>query len=162
MNTDKPIAKSRARPALIILLLVAIAALAASYFLTPTPPPIDGVVARRSISPRKPRDIIVQEGQLRLIHDGSIYTFKKDGAFKGEPAGMSGESIKGTWTEKSDGVYDIDGKWEGINREFLDNDFRVMTLTIQTITGKATLDWRKEDFYTGDLQAGKARKKPAP
>jgi len=61
----------------------------------------------------KPESILGKR-ELCISDGSSIYIFSPDKTFRLEPIGMSGRTIKGTWTSDSDGIH-IVGQWSWIN-----------------------------------------------
>lgn len=45
-----------------------------------------------------PLELIKAEGELTLTDNASFFVFKSDGTFLSFPNGMSGRTMKGTWT----------------------------------------------------------------
>lgn len=82
-------------------------------------------------------DLIMPEsilGKRELcISDGSsIYIFFPDKTFRLEPIGMSGRTIKGTWTSDSHRIH-IVGQWSWINGLSTNDDFREMDIHIGSL-----------------------------
>jgi len=74
------------------------------------------------------------EQQLRAtgswsFSDGSsVYAFADDGGFTLRPVGMSGRTIKGTWTTADWARFGIDGQWSWVNGVSPVHDFRHLEL----------------------------------
>src|SRR5690348_15469876 len=120
--------KSRFLSLLVIAgLLLSLAALAALLFVPGPDRRTQADAQPQPFFPHMPGDIITREGVLQFVHQGSIFTLKKDGTFGQRPEGKSGLCVGGKWTEKSPGVYEIDGQWVWLNggpTSF--DDFRTM------------------------------------
>ena len=79
----------------------------------------------------KPESILGKQ-ELCISDGSSIYIFSPDKTFRLEPLGMSGRTIKGTWTSDSDGIH-IFGQWTWINGLSSKDDFREMDIHIGSL-----------------------------
>jgi len=68
---------------------------------------------------------ILGKRELCISDGSSIYIFFPDKTFRLEPIGMSGRTIKGTWTNDSHRIH-IVGQWSWINGLSPNDDFREM------------------------------------
>ena len=85
-----------------------------------------------------PLELIKAEGELTLTDNASFFVFKADGTFLSFPNGMSGRTMKGTWTSPPG---------EPLR-------FEVLALQSWMNGASAPDDWRKLSFAIYD---GKAR-----
>lgn len=89
-----------------------------------------GAAAAQAAEYSKASNIIEEEGQFLFTDGSSYYLFFKDGHFDSGPLTLSGRSIQGTWKQKDDYQFIIEGKWAWMNGGYAPNDKRRLVMNI--------------------------------
>ena len=74
--------------------------------------------------------IIAETGSFVYLDGSSYFAFGKSGQFESGPKGMSGRTIKGTWSKDRNDMFVIKGQWSWMNGWSQTNDFRTMVIYI--------------------------------
>lgn len=90
-----------------------------------------GAATHLSAQPMPTISSIIQSEGVFAVSDGSsVFQLHKDGTFVLEPVGISGRTVRGVWTQTSEGQFTVVGKWEWVNGLSRDDDYRRMRLHI--------------------------------
>jgi len=57
-----------------------------------------------------PRQVLQEDGVLRIADGSSMFEFRRDGVFESGPLGVSGRTFKGTWRSEGDNPMRITAK----------------------------------------------------
>lgn len=82
--------------------------------------------------------IIASEGVFAISDGSSTFQFLKGGKFVLDPVGMSGRTVRGTWTRTGAGKFTVIGRWGWMNGASVQDDLRRMKIYVSCTDGAAT------------------------